>query len=241
MKYAGFVSTLRGATIAAAALIACAPALHAQTLAPVRTDSTAIAQARADSLRRPYTAADIAFMDGMIHHHAQALVMAHMAPSHGASESVRTLCARIINAQQDEIHFMQQWLLDRGQPVPEVTQSGEVIMPAKGGHGSIAGMDMPGMDMHGTADHTLMPGMLTPAQLDTLDHARGEEFDRDFLRFMIQHHTGAVGMVKTLFATEGAGQDEIIFKLATDINVDQTTEINRMRKMLVEATLGISY
>jgi uncharacterized protein (DUF305 family) len=238
MRHDRFVSTVRRAPLAAAALLLCAPALRAQAIAPVRTDSASVAQARADSVRRPYTAADIAFMEGMIHHHAQALIMARMAPSHGASDAVKTLCARIINAQQDEIHFMQQWLLDRGQVVPTVTQSGEVRTPSSDGAMS---RSMPGMDMSGAADHTLMPGMLTPAQLDTLDHARGPEFDRDFLRFMIQHHTGAVGMVTKLFATEGAGQDEVIFKLATDINVDQTTEINRMRKMLVEATLGISY
>lgn len=238
MRHDRLVSTVRRATIAAATLLLCAPALRAQAIAPVRTDSASVAQARADSMRRPYTAADIAFMEGMIHHHAQALIMARMAPSHGASDAVKTLCARIINAQQDEIHFMQQWLLDRGQVVPTVTQSGEVRTPSS--DGAMSG-SMPGMDMSGAADHTLMPGMLTPAQLDTLDQARGPDFDRDFLRFMIQHHTGAVGMVTKLFATEGAGQDEVIFKLATDINVDQTTEINRMRKMLVEATLGISY
>jgi uncharacterized protein (DUF305 family) len=236
MRHARFVSTLRRAIGAAAVVVVGAPVLHAQALSPVRTDSAAVAGAKADSVRRPYTAADIAFMEGMIDHHAQALTMARWAPTHGASDAVQTLCARIINAQQDEIHYMQQWLLDRGLTVPEVMQSGEVRTPSHGASGSMAGMDMPGM-----ADHTLMPGMLTPAQLDTLDHARGADFDRLFLRFMIQHHTGAVGMVKDLFATEGAGQDEIVFKLATDINVDQTTEIARMRKMLVEATLGISY
>jgi uncharacterized protein (DUF305 family) len=96
--------------------------------------------------------------------------------------------------------------------------------------------DMPGMHMPGDS---LMPGMLTNAQLDTLDRARGEAFDRLFLTYMIQHHTGAVSMVQQLFSTYGAGQDETIFKMATDINVDQRTEIARMHRMLVALALGI--
>src|SRR5258708_3743517 len=94
-----------------------APRVTAQTLPPVHTDSAAVAAARADSVRRPYTTADVAFVSGMIQHHAQAIVMANWAPTHGASADVRTLCGRIINAQRDEIHRMQQWLADRGQPV----------------------------------------------------------------------------------------------------------------------------
>jgi uncharacterized protein (DUF305 family) len=191
----------------------------------VRTDSTGIARAREDSAQRPYTAADIAFMNGMIAHHAQAVLMGGWAPSHGASDAVKTLCARIVNAQRDEIHFMQQWLADRRLPIPRPNIT---AIPDD------AGMDMPGMD-----GGPLMPGMLTPPQLRALDSARGPDFDRLFLKDMIQHHQGAVGMVKDLFATYGAGQDETIFKLATDINVDQTTEIARMQRMLVESQLGI--
>lgn len=197
--------------------------LAAQTLVPVHTDSAAIAAARADSARRPYTTADVAFVSGMIHHHAQAIVMAKWAPTHGASADVRTLCGRIINAQLDEIHRMQQWLADRGQPVVSPQLSRDTSM-----------RDMPGMHM--TAD-TLMPGMLSSTQLDSLDNARGEAFDRLFLTYMIQHHTGAVHMVQTLFSTYGAGQDETIFKVATDINVDQRTEIARMHRMLVALAL----
>jgi len=212
--------------VAVAALfpVAFADPLAAQTLLPVHTDSAAIAAARADSARRPYTAADVAFVSGMIHHHAQAIVMATWAPTHGASADVRTLSGRIINAQLDEIHRMQQWLADRGQAIvaPQLTRDTSM-------------RDMPGMRMAGDS---LMPGMLSSAQLDTLDHARGEVFDRLFLTYMIQHHTGAVHMVQQLFSTYGAGQDEIIFKMATDINVDQRTEIARMHRMLVAMALS---
>lgn len=185
---------------------------------------SAVDQARADSARYPYTTADIHFMSGMIGHHAQAIVMAGWALSHGASPSVRTLCERIINAQQDEIVTMQQWLRDRRQPVPEAdTTAMAMTMPMPGG-----------------AHEMLMPGMLTDAQMRQLDQARGPEFDRLFLTFMIQHHRGAVSMVRQLFGSYGAAQDEIVFKLASDINVDQTTEIARMERMLAALALGIS-
>ena len=207
-------------------LAAFAQRVAGQTLPPVHTDAATIAAARADSVRRPYTTADVAFVSGMIQHHAQAIVMAKWAPTHGASADVRTLCGRIINAQLDEIHRMQQWLADRGQPVvsPQLTRDTSM-------------RDMPGMHMAGDS---LMPGMLSSAQLDTLDRARGEAFDRLFLTYMIQHHTGAVSMVQQLFSTYGAGQDETIFKMATDINVDQRTEIARMHRMLVALALGIT-
>jgi uncharacterized protein (DUF305 family) len=150
----------------------------------------------------------------MIGHHAQAIVMSGWAPTHGASPSVRTLAARIINAQQDEIATMQHWLQDRRQPVPEAGDTGMK------------------MRMNG-ADHVmLMPGMLTPDQMTQLDQARGSEFDRLFLTFMIQHHRGAVTMVQDLFGTYGAAQDETVFKFANDVNVDQSTEIARMQTML---------
>lgn len=177
-------------------------------------EEAAIARAKADSARHPYTRADIAFMSGMIHHHAQAIVMSGWAPTHGASPTLQRLASRIINAQRDEIATMQRWLRDRRQPVPDPSDSGMKMM------------------MHGEMHEMLMPGMLTDAQMKELDEARGKEFDRLFLTFMIQHHSGAVSMVKELFASYGAGQDELVFKLASDINVDQTTEIARMQKML---------
>jgi uncharacterized protein (DUF305 family) len=156
----------------------------------------------------------------MISHHSQAIVMARWAPTHGASSSVRTLCDRIINAQTDEIRLMQQWLRDRHQNVPDA-----VPAPMK--------MKMNGMEMT-----MLMPGMLSEEQMKQLDAARDADFDRLFLRFMIQHHSGAVSMVKDLFAVNGAGQDELVFKFASDVNVDQTTEIRRMQDMLANVVLG---
>lgn len=208
--------------LAAVTVLATAP-LQSQSSSPVAASPAAKEKARADSVRRPYTKADIDFVSGMIHHHAQAILMSKMAPTHGAAASVRTLCARIINAQQDEIRLMQQWLVDRNQPVPEPSPVG---MP---------------MNMGGMQHEMLMPGMLTRAQIAQLDSARGPEFDLLFLRGMVQHHAGAVGMVKTLFATTGSGQDETIFKVASDINVDQTTEIARMNKMLLAIALGDPY
>jgi uncharacterized protein (DUF305 family) len=179
-----------------------------------RGELTAIAKARADSVRHPYTEADIRFMSNMIGHHAQAIVMAGWAPTHGADPSVRILAERIINAQQDEIATMQRWQQDRRQPVPEPGATGMK------------------MRMNG-ADHVmLMPGMLTQDQMTQLDQAKGSEFDRLFLTFMIQHHRGAVTMVQDLFGTYGAAQDETVFKFANDVNVDQSTEIARMQTML---------
>ncbi|MGH7753739.1 MAG: DUF305 domain-containing protein [Gemmatimonadales bacterium] len=178
-------------------------------------DLAGIAKAQADSARRPYTEADTRFMSGVIGHHAQAIVMAGWAPSRGAGASVLRLAERIINAQTDEIALMQQWLRDRRQPVPE----------ARG-----AGMKMV---MNGVEHEMLMPGMLSGAQMKQLEAARGPEFDRLFLGFMIQHHKGALTMVQELFGSYGAGQDQTVFKLASDINVDQTTEIARLEKMLV--------
>jgi uncharacterized protein (DUF305 family) len=200
------------------ALSACSHATGArsQPVTAEQGESAAIAKARADSLRHPYTKADVRFMADMIHHHAQAIVISRWAPSHGASASVRTLAARIINAQQDEIATLQQWLRDRRQPVPQADTTATT---------------------NDAAHMMMMPGMLTEAQLKQLDAARGNEFDRLFLTFMIQHHRGAVTMVSDLFNTYGAAQDDLVFKLASDINVDQTTEIARMERMLVVLSL----
>jgi uncharacterized protein (DUF305 family) len=206
-----------------ALLTACSTApSQAQAVAPASGmgEAAAIARAREDSIRRPYTQADIDFMNGMIAHHSQAIVMAKWAPSHGASAALQTMCARIINAQRDEILIMQSWLRDRNQPVPAPD--------------TLMGM---GMSMHG--DHQmLMPGMLSAEQLHQLDQARGQEFDQLVLQFMIQHHQGAVSMVDDLFGTYGAAQDQLTFKLANDISADQTSEITRMQKMLVALAFG---
>jgi len=171
-----------------------------------------VVQAPADSGRRSYTAADVQFVAGMIGHHAQAVQMAGWAPSHGASAAVRVLCERIVVAQNDEIAFAQRWLREHNQPVPPADPRGHV---------------MPGMD-----HPMLMPGMLTPDQMAQLDAARGREFDRLFLRFMIQHHQGALTMVGQLLAAPGAAENGPIFRFAADVNADQTTEIDRMTRML---------
>ncbi len=196
------------------------PETAAEPAATSTEELESLYYARTDSARMQFTEADVHFMTGMIGHHAQALVMAGLAPTHGASPSVQILCARIINAQNDEIALMQQWLRDRDQPVPEVHISGLTMM------------------VHG-ADHAMhMPGMLAQGQLEELDEARGEEFDRLFLTFMIQHHRGAVTMVDELFATDGAALDVASFKLASDIQADQSSEIARMQLMLDEMAAG---
>ncbi len=177
-------------------------------------DLEAIYQARLDSARMRFVEADVHFMTGMIAHHAQALVMSALAPTNGASPTIQTLAARIINAQKDEIASMQQWLRDRGQETPEVHGTGTMTM------------------VHGPSHAMHMPGMLTPEQMQELKEARGREFDRLFLTYMIQHHAGAVTMVHELFATDGAAQEDVMFKIASDIQVDQITEIERMKLML---------
>jgi uncharacterized protein (DUF305 family) len=225
LRARGLITSLLCATAVAACSTTTGGGSQMSTMpAPARAPGggpAAVAQARADSARHPYTEADIHFMSGMIGHHAQAIVMARWAPNHEASPAIRRLADRIINAQQDEINSMQRWLADRRLPVPEARPTGMRMM------------------MNGVEHDMLMPGMLTEAQMKQLDQARGPEFDRLFLTFMIQHHRGAVSMVKELFDSYGAGQDETVFKFASDVNVDQSTEIARMEKMLVYVTLGI--
>ena len=189
-----------------------------------------------------FPAAAVEFVTGMIGHHAQALIMSDLAPTNGASPQVQTLAARIINAQKDEIALMQQWLRDRGQPVPMVRIDGlnlTIEMSAPEGqmnhnehneHNEHAGHDMHAGEAY------MMPGMLTQEQLEELAAAFGPEFDRLFLTGMIAHHGGAVTMVTDLFAVDGTGQDEAVFKLASDVQVDQLTEIARMELMLEQYT-----
>jgi uncharacterized protein (DUF305 family) len=201
-----------------AALLFVLPLLAAPAAA--QADPAAVARARADSVRNPWTEADARFMTGMIPHHAQAIRMAKWAAPSGASAEIQSLAARIINAQQDEILVMQNWLRDRNQPVPEPDPAGMKMV------------------MDGEEHHHLMPGMLTPEQMKQLEAARGEDFDRLFLQLMIQHHKGAVAMVAELFSHDGAGLDNTAFKLASDINVDQTTEIARMQRLLAARLFG---
>jgi uncharacterized protein (DUF305 family) len=205
---------------------------------------------------RTYTQADVDYMTGMIGHHAQALIMADLAMKNDASPSVKRLAARIDNAQRDEIETMQRWLRQRGQPVPVPTVEGTILtitMEAPEASGEMGDMDHSGMDHdqmdhdamdHSDMDHDAMghdamghdhagmPGMLTQSQLDEMAAARGTEFDRLFLTYMIAHHGGAVVMTEDLFAQDGAALDDGAFKLASDIQVDQRTEIARMQQML---------
>ena len=191
-------TSIRLVSAAAVLLAAAAPAAIAQ-------GSTA---------RSANNAADVHFMSGMIPHHAQAVLIAGWAGSHGARSDVRILCERIVVGQQDEIALMQFWLREHGEPVPN----------AKATHMK--------MKMDGMEHDMLMPGMLNDAQLAALDTARGSEFDRLFLEAMIAHHAGAITMVDALFASTGAAQDDIVYRFASDVYADQTTEIERMGKML---------
>src|SRR5216110_122055 len=188
--------------------------LSIMTLAVVTASVCAFqaATSQAPPAKKNYTDADVHFMAGMIGHHAQAIQMAGWAPSHGASQSIRVLCERIVVAQTDEIAMSQRWLREHGEYVPPADPRGHIMQ----------GMDQP----------MLMPGMLTPEQMSQLDSARGPEFDRLFLTFMIQHHQGAITMVQQLLAVPGAAQDGPIFRFSSDVNADQTTEINRMTLML---------
>lgn len=163
----------------------------------------------------PVSQADVEFMQGMIMHHAQAVEMTALIPSHTENAEIRELGRRISLSQSDEIKFMERWLDARRQP-------SSMEMPG-----------MPGMDRSGKP-LALMPGMLTPAQMQVLRSARGAEFDRLFLTGMIQHHNGALVMVKDLFNQGGAGQDAQLFQFATDVDNTQRAEVRIMQGMLRE-------
>lgn len=168
----------------------------------------------------PLSKQDIAFMQGMIHHHAQAVEMVALMDGRTENKELRLLGARISQSQSDEMHFMKRWLVARGQPTE---------------------MKMGGMDMSSMSGHEhhmmgpmLMPGMLTPEQMAALKASSGTEFDRLFLTGMIQHHGGALTMVKELFETPGSGRDAELFTFATDVDSGQRAEIRIMQKMLGE-------
>jgi uncharacterized protein (DUF305 family) len=171
----------------------------------------------------PSSAKDVEFMQGMIMHHAQAVEMTALIESHTENKELRLLGARISHSQSEEIKFMKRWLEARGKPT-------EMPMP------KTSGMDMsgmPGMDM--SKQPMLMPGMLTPKQMEALKKAKGAEFDQLFLTGMIQHHNGALIMVKDLFDTAGSGQDAELFNFATDVDSGQRAEIRIMQTMLAGA------
>jgi uncharacterized protein (DUF305 family) len=161
--------------------------------------------------------ADVEFMQGMIMHHRQAVEMTALIASHTENKNLRALGARISSSQSDEIKFMKRWLAARGEPIST----------------EMAGMR--GMDASGGA-MALMPGMLSTQQMEALRNAKGAEFDRLFLTGMIQHHDGALTMVKDLFDTAGAGQDAEIFNFATDADNTQRAEIKIMQSMLEKKT-----
>ena len=160
-----------------------------------------------DTSKVGYTAADVRFMQGMIGHHAQALEMAALVPSRTSREDMKMLALRIDVSQADEIRMMQGWLEARGQEVP-------------------------GLHAHHAQGAALMPGMLTPQEMERLAAAKGPEFDRLFLEGMIKHHGGALTMVKELFASPGAGQEAEMYAFASDVDADQRMEIERMGAML---------
>src|SRR5262245_12392639 len=172
--------------------------------------SKVISTAAAEALPMPgYSAADVRFMQGMIHHHSQAIDMVDLLYSRTASDDMKKLAKRIEVSQNDELGMMRRWLEARGQ-------------------------DVPGPHAHHMPGAPLMPGMLTPDEMAKLAAAKGTEFDRLFLEGMIKHHSGALVMVKDLFATRGAAQGSEIFAFASDVDADQRMEIDRMSAMLKE-------
>lgn len=175
-----------------------------------------VASVPAPVARQAVSPADVLFMSGMIPHHAQAVKIAGWALSHGARPDLQVLAQRIVVGQRDEIGLMQNWLRERGQPVPAADATH---------HRMVA---------DGAVHEMLMPGMMTDEELAQLDRARGSEYDRLFLTFMIRHHEGAITMVDQLFAANGAGQDEVVFRFGSDVQADQSTEIERMQKMLAQ-------
>jgi uncharacterized protein (DUF305 family) len=177
--------------------------------APGQESRTISATQAAAEAARPHTAADIKFMQGMIHHHAQALDMTALLATRTNSGDMKKLAQRIELSQQDEIKMMREWLAARGA-------------------------DVPGEHAHHAPGAPMMPGMLTAEQMARLSAAKGVEFDKLFLEYMIQHHAGALDMVKELFSAPGAGQEAEIFAFASDVDADQLIEIRRMSSMLKE-------
>jgi len=164
------------------------------------------AQAR-DLSKVQFTDADVKFMQGMIHHHAQAIDMVKLLETRTGSDDMKRFALRIQVSQDDEIKMMRRWLEVRGQ-------------------------DVPGEHAHHMPGAPMMPGMLTAEEMSRLAAAKGPEFDRLFLEGMIKHHGGAITMVQDLFKTPGAGQDSEIYAFASDVDADQRMEIDRMGAML---------
>ena len=199
-----------GAVLATALVsTACSGAMGSAT-----TGATPQASGPSSVSTRVINESEVEFMSGMIPHHAQAVLIAMWAESHGARRDVVALCQRIVVGQRDEIGLMQHWLRERGQDVPA------------------ADAKTHRMKMGGMVHETIMPGMLNEEQLAALEKARGSDFDRLFLEAMIGHHAGAIEMVNTLFSSPGGGNDDLVYRFGSDVYADQTTEIDRMQKML---------
>jgi len=227
----GLLPCLAAATCLA--LTGCASGGGGSAGAAPSTGAPTTEAAEAGEGAEDYVQADVNFMQGMIHHHAQAVVMARMAPTRAGSPGVRRLTSRILNSQKTEISVMSDWLRDRGETVPEIaalardtSEDGRAYGP--GNPGPIQGWD----------EGPQMAGILSDARMRELDEARGEEFDRLFLEYMIEHHEGAVTMVENLVDSPGGAREESVFRLASGIRADQAMEIDRMRQMLREQMFG---
>lgn len=227
----GLLACLTGA--GCLALTACASGSGGRGAAAPPSGAAATEATASENAGGDYVQADVNFMQGMIHHHAQAVVMARMAPTRAGSPGVRRLTSRILNSQKTEISVMSDWLRDRGETVPEIaalardtSEDGRAYGP--GNPGPIQGWD----------EGPQMAGILSDARMRELDEARGEEFDRLFLEYMIEHHEGAVTMVENLVASPGGAREESVFRLASGIRSDQAMEIDRMRQMLREQMFG---
>lgn len=177
----------------------------------ISTAPREIAEIEALMTNRPRQAqpADVRFMQGMMTHHAQALVMAAMVPARTSRSDMKLLAERITVSQQSEIDMIRRWLVEHHEQVPSDDER-----------------------FHMEAGHmAAMPGMLTADELARLGKASGEEFDRLFLQDMIKHHEGALVMVAKLFATPGAAQAPEIYRFASDVDADQRAEIARMQTL----------
>lgn len=208
---------LLAALLGSVAITACGGSRQAISTAPqpapkIHGDSAAIANARPDSNRFPFTEADVHFMTGMIHHHAQALRMTALVPKRSGSRDVELLAKRIDLSQEAEIEQMRNWLRERDEPAPELHR------PHGHAHGS---------------GQVLMPGMLTEKELRRLSAATGARFDRLFLEFMVRHHRGAITMVEKLYG-KGGGVESSVDAFARHVDSDQQIEITRMEQMLAE-------
>lgn len=194
--------------------------------APGAASRVISAREAVDLSRTTFTADDVAFMQHMIVHHAQAVEMVGLLEAHGANETVKLLGRRIAMSQEAEIAVMRHWLRDRGQPLEMAGMDHSGMDHSGMDHGAHAGHAMP------ASDTPLMPGMLSPAQMQRLAAARGADFDRLFLEGMIQHHQGALDMVDGLLARPDAAEDPVLSDFASSVVADQTAEIRRMQFVL---------